>query len=99
MPSVSLSAAEEAVDVPGLKSVRLLCKQAWEHHSPLPSRPFGQSHTDLAIHLSKGIGMRAIASSSLCCKFNTTFLALEDWWEKNSFELGEKITVSSSCTA
>lgn len=71
MPSVSLSAAKEAVDVPGLKSVKLLCKQAWEHHSPLPSRPLGQSHTDLTIHLSKGIGMRAIASSSLYCKFNS----------------------------
>lgn len=71
MPSVPLSAAKEAVDVPGLMSVGLLCMQAWEHHSPLPSRPLGQSHTDLAIHPSKGSGMRAIASSSLCCKFNT----------------------------
>lgn len=71
MTSVPLSAAKEAIDVPGLMSVRLLCKQAWEHHSPLPSRPLGQSHTDLAIHPSKGIGMRAIASSSLYCKLNT----------------------------
>lgn len=71
MPSVPLSAAKEAVDVPGLKSVRLLCKQAWEHHSPLLSRPLAQSHTDLAIHPGKAIGMRAIASSSLYCKFNT----------------------------
>lgn len=71
MPSVPLSAAKEGVDVPGLKSVRLLGKQTWEHHSPLPSRPLGQSLTDLAIHPGKGIGMRAIASSRLYSKFNT----------------------------
>lgn len=50
MPSVPLSAAKDAVDVSGPMSVRFLCKQAWEHHSPLPSCPLGQSHTDLAIH-------------------------------------------------
>lgn len=43
MPSVSHSAAKEAVDTPGLKSARLLCKQGWEHCSPFPSCHLGQS--------------------------------------------------------
>lgn len=75
MQSMSHSVAKEVVDMPGLKSVRLLCEQGWEHHSPLLSITLVSHRTDLTIHLSKGIRTGVIPSSSLYCKFNTHFFS------------------------